>query len=65
MKVVKVWMPRRARGWHDNDNVIIMLYLNCGIINVASYPACLQSTITGSVDTSVDSMYSSGSFVPI
>ncbi len=29
------------------------------------YSVCLQSTITGSVDTSVDSMYSSGSFVPI
>ncbi len=30
-----------------------------------SYTACLQSTITGSVDTCVDSMYCSGSFVPI
>ncbi len=35
-----------------------MLHLYCGIMNVAT-----QSTITGSVDTCVDSMYCSGSIV--
>ncbi len=34
----------------------------CIYVYECSYTACLQSTITGSVDTCVDSMYSSGSF---
>ncbi len=37
-----------------------LLHVRCGILNVAT-TACLQNTITCSVDTSVDSMYCSGS----